>query len=295
MKIRGYNNTPHNLTTARMDELKAIGYNAYRVVEPYGFFTEEHLRGLLVHGTEIYRETIVTLFNSNPDVWKVVTPEIKAAFLAKEKQDEGRATRLLFALGIRGKHKGILNWMIDEALRLKRLVPGQTKIELWNPDIQYWATDWKNWLTLDAEFLPLFQMLNPGVTPTYTGFSYLAARLHEIWPGLLFREIRGGFMYGESWGVDTVGLQSSIMEYGANVHEAPQKFMEMLPLINQKYRVYSQWLTDPAFDGYSNIAPEVFWDVEKVKEVYAQNDYPGDSYSMLPCLGWDAIHAFASS
>lgn len=295
MKIRGYNCPVKQLTVAKMDELKDAGFNALRIVEPYGFVSESHLQEILEHSVEINKETILTLYNSNVKAWEVASKETKAAFLTQEKQDEGRATRCLLGLGIRGKHKDLLNWMMDEAMRLKKLTPGRVKIELWNPDVQYWGTDWKNWLTLKPEFLPLYRLLNPGSTPTFTGFSYLNAKLNAIWPELLFRTIRGGFMYGESWGTDTVGLQSSLMEFGANVHDCPQKFYELLPSIRTKYRVYCQWLVDPAFDGYSDVTSEALFDAQKTKELYAEKNYGGDSYCLLPTLGWEAARAFAAS
>lgn len=131
MKIRGYNCPVKQLTVAKMDELKDAGFNALRIVEPYGFVSESHLQEILEHSVEINKETILTLYNSNVKAWEVASKETKAAFLTQEKQDEGRATRCLLGLGIRGKHKDLLNWMMDEAMRLKKLTSSQGRYMTW--------------------------------------------------------------------------------------------------------------------------------------------------------------------
>jgi hypothetical protein len=292
-KIRGYNCPVKQLTVPAVNGLCIIGLKSYRCVEPYGFASDDHIREILTTVITNRGEAIVTLFNSNSDVWRVVSAEVREAILAKEKQDEGKATRCLIALGIRTRNKEILDWLIAEAQRIRRIVPPGTKIELWNPDIQYWGTNWTDWTKLLPEYVPLCQML--GGTPTYTGFSYLDARLHGTWFDLWTRTIKGGFLYGEKDRIDRVGLQSNLMEFGANVHDCPQKFYELLPGIRAKYRVYCQWLVDPAFDGYSNVTSEELFDVEQAKAIYQRENYKGDPYCIIPVLGWDAIRAFAAS
>lgn len=56
MKIRGYNCPVKQLTVAKMDELKDAGFNALRIVEPYGFVSESHLQEILEHSVEINKE-----------------------------------------------------------------------------------------------------------------------------------------------------------------------------------------------------------------------------------------------
>jgi hypothetical protein len=302
-KIRGYNCPPKQLTLQRVDELastdpenpRAMGLKSLRIVEPYGFVTDDHIKALLARVTLNGGESIVTLFNSNPTARNVVTESIWRAFLAQEKQDEGKATRSLIAMGVRVQHEGIIDWMIDEAQRIRKLCPAQTKIEIFNPDILYWGTNWNDMTKLLPEYEALCRLLRPGTCPTYTGFSWLEGKLLATWRGLWSRKISGGFMYGESGRVALTGDQKNLMEFGVNVHTRPDAFIPQLQAIKRKYRVYLQWLVDPAFDGYSNVTPEVLWDETQTKALYAATNYRGDSYSMLPVLGWDAIRAFAAS
>lgn len=301
MKIRGYNCPVKQLTVPKVDELAGIGLKSYRCVEPYGFASDDHIAEVCTQVIRNRGECIVTLFNSNQLVLDVLSPEARDAIYALytppgwSEPDYGKAARLVFALGVRTRNKEITDWMIDEALRLRRIAPPQAKIEIFNPDVIYYGTDWQNWRTLKPEFVQICRLLTPNTTPTYTGFNWLRQKLNAVWYDLWAREVTGGFLYGEKDRIDRIGSQTDLMEFGANVHDCPQRFYELLPTVSNKRRVYCQWIVDPAFDGYSNVTPEMLFDAQQVKELYQRENYPGDAYCLIPTLGYDAIRAFAAS
>lgn len=147
-------------------------------------------------------EYIKVLINNNYGVETAVSSSIWNLFLSEEQNDDLHARTALISCGLRTNHAGIKSWLITEAERLANYFYYQRiSLELANPDVILWFTDFIDPLNLNTTGLIMCNLLAPGsaiVDPRDT-LDSIRAQMYVDYPGLVNRRWvdDGQFIYKE--------------------------------------------------------------------------------------------------
>lgn len=290
--IRGYNAAPHTLTVDKVREMREVGYlRSWRCVEPYGFFEDSHILTISEAIFSQGGEVIITILNSNEQILDV-NPEATAVFMERYGGHRGKVARALTSGGIRTNNPALMEFIMAEAWRLRALLSrigvGRFKIELMNPDVRYWGTDWaSHYLRLTPDYARLYRMFG---TPRSHAYNRSLRALASVFP---LNRIKGGFVYAEPDRLDIVPPSAgSVMEFGCNI-ACKEKFIPALGNLMGVWRAYLQWVVDPRWGGYSDVPNLDVWDAEKLRAHTHKWGVPDEAYCMFPTFTWDHVRSFA--
>lgn len=202
--IVGVNDSPYSIPrnaaekAAYLAELRGYGFRGLRwatqsldpVTNPWFTIAEVEAHELdtaLLWLQNADSEYIKVLINNNYGIETTVSTGIWSTFLSTESGDDLHARTALISIGLRTRYQPVMDWLVDEASRLANYFSYQRiTLELANPDVYLWYTDFEDPLNLDSTGQTLCALLAPGsaiVDPRLT-LDTIKASMIEAYPTL---------------------------------------------------------------------------------------------------------------